>query len=71
MKQQRCSQCDDLTGRCEDDTLWVYEGEPLCEECYEGYPECDKCGYRFDADDLRGYEIEDDDWIRLCEHCRP
>lgn len=71
MKQQRCSQCDDLTGRCEDDTLMVYEGDPLCEECYEGYPECDKCGYRFIPTELRYYRMDENDGVQLCGRCRP
>lgn len=30
---QLCSACDEPTGRCEDDTLWSEDEEPVCEEC--------------------------------------
>lgn len=34
--RQMCSKCDQPTGRCEDDTLFLDDApdEPLCEECY-------------------------------------
>jgi len=31
--RQLCSVCEEPTGRCEDDTIWSEEGEPLCEDC--------------------------------------
>lgn len=34
MSKQRCCECDGATGRCNEDTLRVGDGEPLCEECY-------------------------------------
>ena len=30
---QLCSVCEEPTGRCEDDTLFSDDGEPLCETC--------------------------------------
>ncbi len=33
--RQLCSQCDEPTGRCEDDTIWSKDDEPLCPECAE------------------------------------
>lgn len=33
--RQLCSECDQPTGRCEDDTLWSKAEEPLCEECWK------------------------------------
>ena len=32
--RQLCSECEQPTGRCEDDTLRL-DGEPLYEECWE------------------------------------
>ena len=32
--RQLCSICEQPTGRCEDDTLWSEDNEPLCEECW-------------------------------------
>ena len=32
---QLCNECDQPTGRCEDDTLSINDDEPLCEECYD------------------------------------
>jgi hypothetical protein len=32
--RQLCSQCEQPTGRCEDDTLCFDDGAPLCENCY-------------------------------------
>ncbi len=33
--RQMCSLCDEPTGRCEDDTLYLDDEEPLCEDCYD------------------------------------
>lgn len=33
--RQLCSKCEAPTGRCEDDSLYSEDGEPLCEECYQ------------------------------------
>ncbi len=33
--RQLCSERDQPTGRCEDDTLSINDDEPLCEECYD------------------------------------
>jgi len=33
--RQLCSQCEEPTGRCEEDTLDVGNSGPLCEGCYE------------------------------------
>jgi hypothetical protein len=33
--RQICSRCDSPTGRCEDDTLSIGDGGPLCEECWQ------------------------------------
>ena len=34
--RQLCSQCEEPTGRCEEDSMYSEDGEqgPLCEECY-------------------------------------
>jgi len=32
--KQLCSNCEAPTGRCEEDTMYSHNGEPLCEECY-------------------------------------
>lgn len=32
--RQLCSQCDEPTGRCEDDSLFVEDSGPLCESCW-------------------------------------
>ena len=32
--RQLCSECDEPTGRCEEDSMWSDDGEPLCETCY-------------------------------------
>ena len=33
--RQLCSACDQPTGRCEDDSLYVSDVGPLCEECWK------------------------------------
>ncbi len=33
--RQLCCQCDDPTGRCEDDTISYGDVTPLCEDCYD------------------------------------
>ncbi len=30
---QYCILCNEATGRCEEDTIWNSNGEPICEEC--------------------------------------
>ncbi len=37
--RQLCSQCDEATERCADDTIWSKDGFPLCENCYDLIPE--------------------------------
>ena len=37
--RQMCTLCDEPTGRCEEDTIWTKEGEPLCEACADKNPE--------------------------------
>ena len=32
--QQLCSECDEPTGRCEEDSMYIDDTGPLCEECY-------------------------------------
>ncbi|SDH25162.1 hypothetical protein SAMN05428952_10093 [Nitrosomonas sp. Nm132] len=32
--RQICSDCDEPTGRCEDDSLYNEPGYPICEECH-------------------------------------
>jgi len=32
--RQLCDACDEPTGRCEEDDLWVDDDGPFCEECY-------------------------------------
>lgn len=36
---QLCSICDEPTGRCEDDTIWSKDGDPLCEGCADDNPD--------------------------------
>jgi len=31
---QLCDFCDEPTGRCEEDSLYVDDSGPLCEECF-------------------------------------
>ena len=31
--RQLCSRCEEPTGRCEEDTIWSEDVEPLCESC--------------------------------------
>lgn len=33
--RQLCSKCEQPTGRCEDDSLFVFDLGPLCEECWK------------------------------------
>lgn len=33
--RQLCSQCGEPTGRCEEDTIWSDDGDPLCADCDE------------------------------------
>ena len=38
--RQMCVECDNPTGRCEDDSLFAGDDEeigPLCEECWQQY----------------------------------
>ena len=35
--RQLCVKCDKPTGRCEEDSIYVDEDGPLCEECRESY----------------------------------
>jgi len=37
--RQLCIDCDQPTGRCEDDSFFYDEIGPLCEECYIDYSE--------------------------------
>lgn len=39
---QLCSKCGSSTGRCEDDTLCLEDGEPLCEECWDALDDSQK-----------------------------
>ena len=32
--RQLCSKCEEPTGRCEEDTIWSKDEEPLCRECW-------------------------------------
>ena len=34
--RQLCMQCDEPTGRCEEDSLTIEESGPLCESCFQG-----------------------------------
>jgi len=33
--RQLCAECGNETGRCEDDSLYNENEEPICEECWE------------------------------------
>ena len=35
MKAQHCYKCDQVTGRCNEDALYLYEKGPLCETCFD------------------------------------
>ncbi|TXH49470.1 MAG: hypothetical protein E6Q97_22650 [Desulfurellales bacterium] len=39
--RQLCSMCDEPTGRCEDDTIWSKDEQPICAECH--YKESEEC----------------------------
>ena len=32
--RQLCSECDNPTGRCEEDSMFIDDTGPLCESCY-------------------------------------
>ena len=32
--RQLCSECEQPTGNCEEDTWWSVSGEPLCRDCW-------------------------------------
>lgn len=32
--RQLCSNCDQPTGRCEEDSMYIEDAGPLCEECF-------------------------------------
>lgn len=55
-KQQRCYRCDELTGLCEDDSLYKDGTGPYCEECYDM---CEYCGHE-----------ERIDGERFCDGCK-
>lgn len=44
--RQLCSRCDEPTGRCEDDTLWSKDEQPLCETCWQADEDADREGGR-------------------------
>ncbi len=31
---EKCVNCDEPAGFCEEDAIWNDDGEPLCEDCY-------------------------------------
>ena len=33
--RQLCTLCDEPTGRCEEDEMWIEDLGPLCESCYD------------------------------------
>lgn len=35
--RQLCITCSEPTGRCEDDSLYVLDEGPLCEDCFDRY----------------------------------
>jgi hypothetical protein len=37
--RQICVICGLPTGRCEDDTIWTVDGEPICWDCSQEHPE--------------------------------
>ena len=32
---QLCAECDEPTGRCEDDSMYNANDEPVCEDCWK------------------------------------
>jgi hypothetical protein len=32
--RQECSECGNYTERCEEDSFYNKEGDPICEDCY-------------------------------------
>ncbi len=47
--RQMCIDCDDLTGRCEEDAIYTnLEYGPLCEECWDKYRGLDEKAKRLD-----------------------
>jgi len=32
--RQLCCECEEPTGRCEEDSIYINEIGPMCEECY-------------------------------------
>lgn len=44
-KIQRCTECDQPTGRCEEDEMRTPNGDgPYCEECWSDLDICGLCG---------------------------
>ena len=35
IKIQHCCKCDQPTGRCNEDSLYIYDIGPLCEGCFD------------------------------------
>lgn len=35
--RQLCTNCDEPTGRCEDDSLFIEDDGPYCEECWKQF----------------------------------
>jgi hypothetical protein len=42
MTYQKCSMCDENTGRCNEDRMFNAYGEPVCESCYAEVT-CNNC----------------------------
>lgn len=70
-KIQRCADCDDPTGRCEDDSLYVDEGHAVCEDCYDLYPQCDCCGARCGAHLMTWHRVDVGECLATCPNCKP
>lgn len=62
--RQLCVECDQPTGRCEEDSILIGDLGPLCEECAERYQDrCQDCGATVDGD---GYSTD----AEACLYCR-
>jgi Zn finger protein HypA/HybF involved in hydrogenase expression len=63
MKIQRCIKCDEPTGKCEDDSLYIGDSGPYCEECFDALSRSmtarDKCPAHYCFSDLQPWDVID------------
>lgn len=74
-RYQRCVECDNKTGRCAEDAIYVGNVGPLCEDCRQKY-RCGDCEGEGERNVFRNSRGEVDyvggDWtdeLVKCETC--